>query len=211
MESSPTTSPAADGVDVGDVDPDPIVQFRRWFDDAIHHDAVDEPAAVVLATTDTQGRPAARAVLLRGVDGRGFVFFTNTESRKARELAGNPHGAMVFLWSPLHRQVRVEGTVGRLDEAAEDAYFETRPWGSQVAAWASPQSDIVASRAELDARYAALEAEYSGREVPRPPFWGGYRLTHHTIELWSQRPNRMHDRLRYTREGEGWRIDRLAP
>jgi len=200
-------------VDVGDVDPDPIVQFRRWFGDAVQHPAIDEPAAVILATTAHNGRPSARAVLLRGVDDHGFVFFTNSRSTKARHLDANPYGAMVFLWQPLHRQVRVEGMVARLDEAAEDAYFVTRPRGGQIAAWASPQSEVVASREDLDRLYAAVEAEYDGRDVPRPPFWGGYRLSHDVVELWSQRPNRMHDRLRYLRDHDGdrWRIERLAP
>jgi pyridoxamine 5'-phosphate oxidase len=200
-------------VDVDDLDPDPIVQCKRWLDDAGRHPAVDEPAAVVLATADPAGRPSARAVLLRGLDERGFVFFTNTRSRKATELAANPHGALVFLWQPMHRQIRVTGTVERVDAATEDAYFAGRPRGSQLAAWASDQSEVVASRAALDARYEALEREHEGRDVPRPPHWGGYRLAHDEVELWSQRPNRMHDRLRYVRAPSeaGWRIERLAP
>ena len=200
-------------MDVGDLDPDPIVQFKRWFDDAIEHPAVDEPAAVVLATADPEGRPSARAVLLRGLDERGFVFFTNSRSQKAREVEANPPAAMVFLWQPLHRQVRIAGTVARIDAATEDAYFAGRPRGSQVAAWASDQSEILGSRAVLDERYAAVEAEYQGRDIPRPPHWGGYRLAPEVVELWSQRPNRMHDRLRYVRDGAeaGWRIERLAP
>lgn len=200
-------------MDIGDVDPDPVVQFRRWLDDAEAHPAVEEAAAVVLATADAQGRPSARAVLLRGIDERGFVFFTNARSRKAAELAVNPHAALAFVWQPLHRQVRVTGTVARLDGAAEDAYFATRPRGSQLAAWASDQSEVIADRATLDRRYAALEAEHAGRDIPRPPHWGGFRLAHETVELWLQGPNRMHDRLRYRRGGDadGWRIERLAP
>ena len=200
-------------MDVGDLDPDPIVQFTRWFDEAIEHAAVDEPAAVILATADAGGRPSARAVLLRGLDERGFVFFTNSRSQKAREVEINPHAAMVFLWQPMHRQVRITGTVARIDAATEDAYFAGRPRGSQVAAWASDQSEILGSRDVLDERYASVEAEYDGRDIPRPPHWGGYLLDHEVVELWSQRPNRMHDRLRYVRDrgGAGWRIERLAP
>jgi pyridoxamine 5'-phosphate oxidase len=165
----------------------------------------------VLATADGAGRPSARAVLLRGLDERGFVFFTNSRSRKAQEMEANPHAALVFLWQPLHRQIRVSGTVSRVDAATEDAYFAGRPRGSQLAAWASDQSEVIADRAVLDRRYAELDAEYAGREVPRPPHWGGYRLAHDTVELWLQGANRMHDRLRYVRAGAGWRIERLAP
>lgn len=201
-------------MDRDDLDPDPVVQFRRWLADAEQHPGIDEPAAVVLATADTEGRPSARAVLLRGVDDRGFVFFTNSRSRKAVELEANPHAALVFLWQPLHRQVRVTGTAARIEAEAEDAYFATRPRGSQLAAWASPQSEVVESKAVLDDRLAELEAEYEGRDVPRPPHWGGYRLVHEIVELWLQGPNRMHDRLRYRRDPrspDGWTIERLAP
>jgi len=198
-------------LDVGGLDPDPVVQFKRWFDEAVEHPGVDEPAAVIVATADAGGHPSARAVLLRGIDERGFVFFTNSRSQKAREMEANPHAAMVFLWQPMHRQVRITGTVVRIDAATEDAYFAGRPRGSQVAAWASDQSGVVPSRSALDERYAQLEAEYEGRDIPRPPHWGGYRLAHEVVELWSQRPNRMHDRLRYVRDGDGWRVERLAP
>ena len=201
-------------LDVADLDPDPVIQFKRWLDDASRHPAIEDPAAVVLATADGAGYPSARAVLLRGFDERGFVFFTNSRSRKAREIDANPRAAMVFLWQPLHRQVRVAGTIARIDPAAEDAYFAGRPRGSQIAAWASDQSEVVESRAILDRRYEELEARYEGREIPRPPHWGGYRLAHETVELWLQAPNRMHDRLRYVRAADapgGWRIERLAP
>jgi pyridoxamine 5'-phosphate oxidase len=198
-------------VDIGDVDPDPIVQVRRWLEDAEADPAIVDAAAVVLATADDAGRPSSRAVLLRGLDERGFVFFTNARSRKAGELAANPHAAMTFLWQPMHRQVRVTGTVARIDAAEEDAYFAGRPRGSQLAAWASDQSEVIPDRATLDRRYAELEAEYEGRDVPRPPHWGGFRLDPETVELWLQGPNRMHDRLRYVRSEGGWHIERLAP
>ena len=198
-------------MDVDDLDPDPVVQLRRWLDEAEQHPAVDDAAAVVLATADAEGRPSARAVLLRGLDERGLVFFTNARSRKARELAENRHAAMVFLWQPMHRQVRIAGTVDRIDAEAEDAYFAGRPRGSQLAAWASDQSEVVRDRPTLDRRYAEVEARYEGRDVPRPPHWGGFRLAHDSVELWVHGPNRMHDRLRYVRSGSAWRIERLAP
>ena len=199
-------------MDIGDVDPDPITQFRRWLSEAEAHPAIGEDAtAVILATADGDGRPSARAVLLRGLDERGFVFFTNARSRKARELDANPHAAMTFLWRPLQRQVRVAGTVARIDTTEEDDYFASRPRGSQLAAWASDQSAVIPDRATLDRRYAELEAQYDGSDVPRPPHWGGFRLAPETVELWVQGPNRMHDRLRYAWQGEAWRIDRLSP
>ena len=199
-------------MDIGDVDPDPITQLQGWLADAEAHPAIGEDAtAVILATADGAGRPSARAVLLRGLDRRGLVFFTNARSRKARELDANPHAAMTFLWRPLQRQVRVTGPVERIDAAEEDAYFASRPRGSQLAAWASDQSEVIPDRATLDDRYAELEAEYEGRNVPRPPHWGGYRLDPDSVELWLQGQNRMHDRLRYVRDGRAWRLERLSP
>ena len=197
-------------LDEQDLDPDPIVQFRRWLDEATAA-GVYQPDAVVLATATSTGRPSARAVLLRDLDDRGFVFFTGYGSRKARELIENPFASLVFGWYQVQRQVRVTGSVERLDEPASDFYWDTRPRGSQLAAWASLQSEPVDSRETLDSRYAELEAEYDGRPVPRPERWGGFRLRHDTLELWQQRPNRMHDRLCYVRDGEGWRIERLQP
>jgi pyridoxamine 5'-phosphate oxidase len=195
----------------GDVDPDPVVQFGRWFDDANAANLV-EPSAMTLATAGADGIPSARMVLLRGVDQRGFVFYTNYESRKAAELAANPRAALVFWWGELQRQVRVEGRVQRTSHEESAAYFRTRPPGSRLGAWASPQSRVIPSRTVLDERVAELEARHPDGDLPLPPFWGGYRLVPEVIELWQGRPNRLHDRLRYTRApGGGWRIERLAP
>ena len=198
------------GLSEGDVDPDPVVQFGRWFDDARAADLL-EPSAMTLATATADGVPSARMVLLRGVDQRGFVFYTNYESRKAAELAANPRAALVFWWGALHRQVRVEGPVQPTSQEESAAYFRTRPPGSRLSAWASPQSRVIPGREVLDQRVAELAARYPDGDVPLPPFWGGYRLVPEVVELWQQRPNRLHDRLRYTRTPGGWRVERLAP
>jgi pyridoxamine 5'-phosphate oxidase len=199
------------GLFEADVDPDPVVQFERWFDDARAADLV-EPSAMTLATATADGVPSARMVLLRGVDARGFVFYTNYESRKAAELAANPRAALVFWWGALQRQVRVEGRVQRTSQEESAAYFRTRPPGSRLSAWASPQSRVIPGRAVLDERVAELAARHPDGDIPLPPFWGGYRLVPEVVELWQQRPNRLHDRLRYTRTPDGgWRIQRLAP
>lgn len=194
-----------------DADPDPLAQFTRWWREA---EAAGEPeaAAMTLATVGADGAPGARIVYLRGADARGFAFFTNGESRKGRELAADPRAALCFLWPRLHRQVRVEGRVAAQSPAESDAYFAARPRGSQLGAWASPQSEPLRDRAELEARYAAVAARFSGA-VPRPPHWGGYRLLPHALEFWQGRESRLHDRLRYEREpGSGaWRRSRLAP
>jgi pyridoxamine 5'-phosphate oxidase len=199
------------GLDVADVDADPIVQFRRWYY-AVRDAGYHEPDAMVLGTVDAQGTPDARTVLMRGVDERGFVFFTNYTSVKARQLDAVPLAALTFMWSFVRRQVRVTGAATRIDGAESDAYFATRPRGSQLAAWASDQSTVLASRGELDARYLDVERRFAGGEVPRPPTWGGYRVDPEVFEFWQGRENRLHDRLRYTRAADGtWRIDRLAP
>jgi pyridoxamine 5'-phosphate oxidase len=193
-----------------DVDPDPIVQFQRWFADA---QASGEllPEAMALATASRSGIPSARMVLLKGVDPRGFVFFTNYASQKGRDLGENPEAALVLYWGKLGRQVRINGHVTRVPPAESEEYFRRRPLESRLSAAASPQSAVIASRTELEARVAELRTRYAD-EVLRPDFWGGYRLTPGSIEFWLHRENRLHDRLRYARHpGAGWRLERLAP
>ena len=189
---------------------DPLEQFTRWFDEA-RSAPILEPNAMTLATVDAAGQPSARTVLLKAVDRRGLTFYTNLESRKAREIAANPKSALLFWWPPQGRQVRFEGEIEPVDEAEADAYFATRPRGSQIGAWASAQSKVVADRAALDAAEREMEARFADGPVPRPPFWGGYRLVPVRVEFWQGRVNRLHDRLRYTRRGKGWDLERLAP
>ncbi|HMJ00588.1 MAG TPA: pyridoxamine 5'-phosphate oxidase [Gaiellaceae bacterium] len=189
----------------GDLDPDPLRQFERWHAEAGGLDAV------ALATANEHGAPSVRMVLLKGADERGFVFHSSYEGRKARELAQNPRGALLFYWQEPGRQVRVEGEVERVDTAESEAYFRTRPRGGQLAAWASTQSEPIGSRAELEARFREVEAEYEGREVPLPPHWGGFRLVPEAYEFWEHRDNRLHDRFRYHREHANWVIERLSP
>ena len=200
----------AAGLSEQDALADPIEQFQRWFDDARRAE-LHEPNAMTLATVDPEGQPAARVVLLKIADQRGLAFFTNRDSRKGNELLGNPKAALVFWWGPLARQVRFEGTIEDVDEAEADAYFASRPQGSQLAAWASAQSTVIADRAALEAEERRHRERFGEAEVPRPPFWGGYRLVPHRVEFWHGRQNRLHDRLRYTRTPDGWRFERLAP
>ena len=199
------------GLNEADVDADPIRQFRAWFDQALAA-GLAEPNAMTVATATPDGRPSARTLLIKGVDERGFVFFTNYESRKGRELAANPYAALVFYWAELERQVRIEGMIEQVSAAESNAYFHSRPLGSQIGAAASRQSQVLASRAELERRVAELTAEYADRELPRPPHWGGYRVVPQVIEFWQGRPSRLHDRLRYQRDPSGmWVIERLSP
>jgi pyridoxamine 5'-phosphate oxidase len=205
---------AAEGLDLDDLDPDPLVQFHRWFDDVVAAE-LPEPTAMVLATAPAGegAQPLARHVLLRGADERGFTWVTNLESRKGRHLAENPRAALVFPWFPLGRQVIVTGSVEQAADAEADAYFATRPRESQLAAWASEQSRPIPDRAWLERRFADLEVRFEGEEIPRPPFWGMLRLVPSAIEVWQQRPFRMHDRFVYERPEPGapWTITRLAP
>ena len=197
------------GLSADDLGPDPIAAFGRWFADA-REAGIAFPEAVALATADGEGRPAVRHVLVKLVDDRGFTFFTNHASRKGRHLAENPHAAIAFLWRELDRQVSVTGTVARVSDAESEAYFSTRPREARLGAWASRQSETVGSRDELDAAYTAAAARFPG-EVPLPPHWGGYRLSPETIEFWKGRAHRLHDRFRYTRDGDAWGLERLWP
>jgi pyridoxamine 5'-phosphate oxidase len=198
------------GIDLADMDSSPITQWWRWYDDAVAAE-VPEPNAMTIATVDEQGEPDARLVLARGVDEAGFAFFTNFDSAKSRQLAAHPRAAAVFGWIALHRQVRARGPVERVSDAESDRYFESRPRPSQLAAWASPQSDVIPDRAMLERAYAQMESRFAGGDVPRPEFWGGWRLVPDEIEFWHQRANRLHDRLRYRRSGVDWSIERLGP
>jgi pyridoxamine 5'-phosphate oxidase len=199
-----------DGLDEKTIDRDPITQFQRWFDDAIAA-KLPLPEAMTLATATPDGRPSARMVLLKQVDHDGFVFYTNYRSAKSRELDANPYAALVFYWPQLDRQVRVEGSVVRTSAEESREYFSTRPRESQIGAWASSQSDAISGREVLEQRKNELEALYNDREVDCPEYWGGYRLTPERIEFWKSRIGRLHDRILYTRDRDGWSITRLAP
>lgn len=222
------------GLNREDLLPDPIAQFRKWFEEAtgarttgqirkffIHlykrllllgESEQLDLNAMTLATADKGGAPSARIVLLKGLDSRGFAFYTNYNSRKGREIEENPHAALVFYWAALERQVTVAGTVSKLPATDSDAYFQSRPRGARLAAWASDQSKPVADRAELERNWAQFEQKFPGAEISRPPHWGGYVLSPHRLEFWQGRPNRLHDRFRYTRLPDGnWEIERLSP
>jgi pyridoxamine 5'-phosphate oxidase len=198
-------------LDEADMAQDPFAQFGLWLDEALVTEGIVEPNAMTLATTGADGRPAARIVLLRGYDGRGLRFFTNYRSRKGKELEARPQAALVFYWGPLQRQIRIEGDVSRIAPGESDAYFATRPRGHRLGAWASPQSEIVASREPLEEALRRAEERFAGRDVERPEHWGGYCVAPIRFEFWQGRPNRIHDRIAYERGPEGWRILRLAP
>ncbi|GAA2483158.1 pyridoxamine 5'-phosphate oxidase [Streptomyces gobitricini] len=195
-----------------DLAAEPMEQFARWFAQATDSEAIVEPNAMIVSTATPEGRPSSRTVLLKHYDERGFVFFTNYGSRKGVELETNPYVALLFPWHPVARQVLVTGTASRVGRDETAAYFRTRPHGSQLGAWASEQSAVIPSRAELLARYEDLAARYpEGEQVPVPPHWGGFRIEPGTVEFWQGHENRLHDRLRYVCEGGTWRIERLAP
>lgn len=193
-----------------DLEKNPLAQFRKWHEEAIRA-GIPFHEAMVLATSGPGGRPSARVMLLKGTDDAGFVFFTNYESRKGKELAGNPHASLVFFWQSLQRQVRAEGSIEKVTDAESDAYFRTRPRGSQAGAWVSQQSSPIAGRQEMDSLFDAVMKKYEGKEIPRPPHWGGFRLVPSSVEFWQGRNNRLHDRLVYRSVENGWVTGRLAP
>ncbi|MFB7459951.1 MULTISPECIES: pyridoxamine 5'-phosphate oxidase [unclassified Streptomyces] len=203
----------AEGLAEDELAATPVAQFARWFRQAATEARLFEPNAVVVSTADADGRPSSRTVLLKSFDEQGFVFYTNYDSRKGRDLAGNPHVSLLFPWHPMARQVIVQGVARRTGRDETAAYFRTRPHGSQLGAWASAQSSVIAGRAELDASYAELAARYpEGEQVPVPPHWGGFRVAPRSVEFWQGRENRLHDRLRYVAEPDGgWRVERLSP
>jgi len=197
--------------DPSGAEPDPLARFQRWWDQAKAVALSPEVAdSMFLATADREGRPSARMVILRGFDGNGFVFFTNYESPKARELIENPRAALVFYWADAHRQVRVTGPTQILSREESDSYFRQRPPDHRLAAWASPQSEVIPGRAALERRFEEARARFSD-DIPLPPFWGGFRVEPEVIEFWQGREDRLHDRVRYTRQDEGWVTERLAP
>jgi pyridoxamine 5'-phosphate oxidase len=219
-DRDPRLDPAAmrkqyrvEGLDETNLAPTPMAQFGRWFEEAALQELVYEPNAMVVSTADADGRPSSRTVLLKHYDDQGFVFYTNYGSRKSRELGANPYVSLLFPWHPMARQVLVTGTARRTGRDETAAYFRTRPHGSQLGAWASTQSTVIPSRAELESSYEELAARYpEGEQVPVPPHWGGFRIAPQTVEFWQGRENRLHDRLRYTAEPSGsWRLDRLSP
>lgn len=198
------------GLDTVDVLPDPIAQFRIWFDAALGAD-VPEPNAMYISTVTTEGRPDGRIVLLKDVSDAGFVFYTNYESRKGRELTDHPFASLTFFYQQLERQIRIEGRVEKVSPQESDTYFNSRPRGSQIGAWVSHQSSVIDSRDVLENRQRELEAQFLNQPIPRPPYWGGFRVVPDALEFWQGRPSRLHDRIRYRKEAENWLIERLSP
>lgn len=193
-----------------EIDINPISQFEKWWQQAIES-KIEEVNAMTLATVNSNGYPSARIVLLKGYNENGFIFFTNYESRKGKELETNPNASIVFFWKELERQIRIEGTVSKISEKESTDYFKSRPIESQIGAWASPQSSVIASRDMLENNFKELNFQYNGLEIPKPPHWGGYILNPVKIEFWQGRPGRLHDRIEYERMNEGWILRRLAP
>ena len=200
-----------DTLSISEVDQNPIIQFEKWMQEAILSEVVAEPNAMTLVTSTPDGKPSARVVLLKSFNEEGFVFFTNYESRKAIELIKNPHSSIVFDWHMMERQVRIEGVAKKVSEEESDKYFYSRPKGSQIGAWVSPQSTFIDGREELEARQAKIESDFNDKPITRPPHWGGFVLQPHTIEFWQGRQSRLHDRLIYMKTEEKWILRRLAP
>jgi len=198
------------GLRRADLLPDPIEQFKKWFDEALRAE-VFEPNAMALATANSKGEPSSRIVLLKAVDARGFVFFTNYDSRKGHDLAENPVASLTIFWRELERQVHISGKVSKVPREESEAYFSSRPLGSRLAAWASTQSAVVPDRAFLENKVAELKQKYADEKVPLPPYWGGYSVAPQMVEFWQGRANRLHDRFRYVKEQAAWRIERLSP
>jgi pyridoxamine 5'-phosphate oxidase len=202
---------SAQSLHESDVAKDPIDQYEKWWQQAVASE-IKEPNAMILATASADGVPSARVMLLKGFNKEGFIFFTNYKSYKSMQLEENPKASLVFFWGELERQVRIVGVVSKTDDAVSEAYFQSRPIGSRIGAWASPQSSVVESRDWLDAQYEKLTQEFSGKEIKRPPHWGGFVVRPVLIEFWQGRPGRLHDRIQYTlQEGGSWKIERLAP
>jgi pyridoxamine 5'-phosphate oxidase len=193
-----------------DVDPDPVRQFQQWWNEALTS-RIEEPNAMTLATSNSKGKPAARIVLLKGLSNDGFVFFTNYESRKGKELKENPFASLLFFWKELERQVRVEGTISKVSEEKSNEYFSSRPAASKLGAWSSPQSSVIKSRDELDENVKKYQQQFGEGNIPKPQHWGGYVVKPNLIEFWQGRPSRLHDRIQYTLKNDGWIIERLAP